>query len=122
MVLAEIGRIAGEALFNVALHAKARSVEIHTSFGEHQLTLRILDDGVGIAPDVLAAGRKPRHFGLVGMRERAERIGGAFSIESAPGSGTTVKVTLPARLAFVQTRAGGRLPSLFRLRKGTPSA
>jgi len=122
VVLAEIGRIAGEALFNIALHAKTRSVEIVTSYGEHQLMLRIRDDGVGIAPDVLAAGQKPGHFGLVGMRERAERIGGALSVESAPGSGTTVKLTLPAKLAFVQRGTGRPLSSLFRLRKGAPGA
>jgi nitrate/nitrite-specific signal transduction histidine kinase len=84
--------------------------------------VRIRDDGVGIAADVIAAGRKPGHFGLVGMRERAERIGGALSIECAPGGGTAVTVTLPARVAFVQMRAGWRLPSFFRLRKGAPSA
>jgi signal transduction histidine kinase len=122
MVLAEIGRIAGEALFNTARHAKAGSVEIATSFSEHQLTVRIRDDGVGIAADVIAAGRKPGHFGLVGMRERAERIGGTLSIECAPGGGTAVTITLPARLAFVQMRAGSRLPPFFRLRKGAPSA
>lgn len=121
VVLAEIGRIAGEALFNIALHAKARSVEIATGFGEHQLNLRICDDGVGIPPEVLAAGHKPGHFGLVGMRERAERIGGTLSVEAAAGQGTVVKLTLPARLAFVQERAGRRLASLFRLRKGAPS-
>ncbi|CAN7213088.1 triple tyrosine motif-containing protein [Phenylobacterium sp. LjRoot225] len=122
MVLTEIGRITGEALFNIALHAKAQSVEIAASFGEHQLTLRIRDDGVGIAPDVLAAGQKPGHFGLVGMRERAERIGGTLCVESASGSGTAVKLTVPARLAFMRRRTGRRLSSLFRLRKGAAGA
>jgi signal transduction histidine kinase len=121
MVLAEIGRIAGEALFNIALHAKARSVEIATSFGERQLTLHIRDDGVGIPSNVLAVGHKAGHFGLVGMRERAERIGGALSVRSAPGAGTAVKLTLPAQFVFVRRGTGRRLSSLFRLRKGAPS-
>jgi signal transduction histidine kinase len=100
LVSAEIGRIAGEALFNIARHAKAKSVEIAISFAGHQLSVRIRDDGVGIPEAVMATGHKLGHFGLVGMRERAQRIGGALTIESQPGAGTEVAVKLPARLAF----------------------
>jgi len=100
LVSAEIGRIAGEALFNIARHAKARSVEIAISFVGPQLSVRIRDDGVGIPETVMAAGHKPGHFGLVGMRERAQRIGGVLTIESQAGAGAEVAVKLPARLAF----------------------
>jgi signal transduction histidine kinase/ligand-binding sensor domain-containing protein len=122
LVAAEIGRIASEALFNIALHAKAKSVAVTITFGPHQLDLRIQDDGVGIGQDVLALGHKPGHFGLVGMRERAERIGGTLVVETAPGSGAVVKLTLPAKVAFAGRTPGPRLSSLFRLRKGAAGA
>jgi signal transduction histidine kinase len=100
VVLAEIRQIAGEALFNIARHAKARSVDVAIAFSRRELAIRIHDDGVGLSEDVRAAGSKPGHFGLVGMRERAERIGGALSVESHPGYGTDVTITLPAGVAF----------------------
>lgn len=118
LVSAEIGQIAGEALFNAARHAKAGAVEIAIHFTARQLGVEIRDDGVGIAQDVLAAGHKPGHFGLVGMRERAARIGGSLSIDSHPGLGCTVTITLPARLAFTDHAPRRRLfPRLFSRRK-----
>jgi signal transduction histidine kinase len=100
LVSAELGRIAGEALFNVARHANARSVDVTIRFGPRHLAVDIQDDGVGLAGNVLATGHKPGHFGLIGMRERAERIGGSLSLDSRPGLGCAVTVTLQARLAF----------------------
>lgn len=108
LISVEIGRIASEALFNVARHAKASTVEITLQFAARQLGLEIRDDGVGLPADVLERGNKPGHFGLVGMRERAERIGGTFAIDSRPGSGCTVTVTLPARLAFADQQSRRR--------------
>jgi nitrate/nitrite-specific signal transduction histidine kinase len=93
-------RIAGEALFNIARHARATSVDVTITFGVQQLGLQIRDDGVGIEEGVLALGRKQDHFGLIGMRERAERTGGTLSIDSRPGEGTDVMLTLPARVAY----------------------
>jgi signal transduction histidine kinase len=101
LVSTEIGRITGEALFNIARHARATSVDVRITFGEQQLGLQIRDDGVGIEEEVLALGRKRDHFGLIGMRERAERIGGTLSINSRPGEGTDVMLTLPTRIAYV---------------------
>ncbi|QJR11258.1 hypothetical protein DSM104443_02331 [Usitatibacter rugosus] len=96
LVLAEIKQIASEALFNIARHAQARSVEVTVTFALRELRIRIHDDGIGIAEELLSAGSKPGHFGLSGMRERAQNIGGTFSIESRPGKGTDVMLTLPA--------------------------
>jgi signal transduction histidine kinase len=121
VVSAEIGRIASEALFNIARHAQARSVEITISFASHQLGVWIRDDGVGIADEVMAAGRKPGHFGLVGMRERAQRIGGVLTIESRPGAGAAVILKLPARLAYAdKAPARSWLPALFRRSRSHP--
>jgi signal transduction histidine kinase len=100
LVAVELGRIVDEALFNVCRHANASAVEIVIRFGNRQLGVEIRDDGVGMPPEVAAQGHKPGHFGLIGMRERAERIGCSFSIDSRPGMGCAVTMTLPARLAF----------------------
>ena len=108
LVAAEIRRIAGEALFNIARHARADSVDVAITYGDRQLGVQIRDDGVGIAPSVLVQGSKEGHFGLIGMRERAERIGGALSFDSGAGKGTDVILTLPARLAYAERAHGWR--------------
>jgi signal transduction histidine kinase len=89
-------RCAQEALSNVARHAEARTVHVSATFGAGEFVLRVQDDGKGFsAPervsDLAAAG----HYGLMGMQERAELIGGRLSIQSAPGSGTTVELRVP---------------------------
>jgi signal transduction histidine kinase len=57
--------------------------------------LRINDDGVGFDPVVAAKLLSEGHFGLAGMRERVEMVGGRLAIDSAPGRGTTVAVDMP---------------------------
>jgi nitrate/nitrite-specific signal transduction histidine kinase len=69
----------------------------------------VRDDGVGIPGDVLARGHKDGHFGMPGMRERAEKIGGAITVGSIPSGGTEVTLVLPARLAYA--RRGLRRPA-----------
>ncbi|NYT41461.1 hypothetical protein HZY97_11880 [Sphingomonas sp. R-74633] len=115
LVAVELGRIVDEALFNICRHAHASAVEIILRFGNRQLGVEIRDDGVGMPPEVLAQGHKPGHFGLIGMRERAERIGCSFSIDSRPGMGCAVTMTLPARLAFADHAPGRRWRFLSRL-------
>ncbi|MDV3258454.1 MAG: histidine kinase [Sphingomonas sp.] len=119
LVSAELGRIAGEALLNVARHASANRVEVSLRYGARDLVLEIVDDGVGIAADFLDRAGRPGHFGLVGMRERAERIGAAFSIESEADGGSAVGVTLAAALAYADARPARRLPWTFK-RKEKP--
>jgi signal transduction histidine kinase len=110
LVAAEIGRIAAEALLNVARHARATAVEIEIGFHRHELGLRIHDNGVGLDADVLSKGEKEGHFGLVGMRERAARIGGTLTIESGAGLGTDLTLTTrrgwPSRNRFAAAGAG----------------
>ena len=93
-------RIADEALFNVSRHAHARSVSITVVYGVEALVLRIIDDGIGIAPAIIAKGGVAGHFGLVGMRERAAKIGGQLAITPGPASGTEVGVTVGADIAY----------------------
>lgn len=114
LVSAELGRIAGEALLNAARHASADRVEVSLRYGSRELALEILDDGVGIAADFLDRQGRPGHFGLIGMRERAERIGAAFSIESETDGGSAVSVTLPSALAYADARPARRFALPFK--------
>ncbi|HEY3547421.1 MAG TPA: ATP-binding protein [Propionicimonas sp.] len=84
-------RIAQEALSNVARHACATRVSVDLALGD-QLVLTVADDGRGFATRRRAAG-----FGLAGMRERATLAGGAVTVQSHAGRGTTVSLTLPMR-------------------------
>ena len=100
LVLAEIRQIASEALFNIARHAQAKSVDVTATFSPRELRIRIRDDGVGIDERLFSGGHKPGHFGLVGMRERAERIGAALTIDTRPAAGCAVTLVVPAKVAF----------------------
>jgi len=108
LVATEVRRIAAEALFNVARHAQATSVDVAITFGDWHLDIEIRDDGVGIPESVLARGEREGHFGLVGMRERAQRIGGTLAIDSRARKGTDVTLRLPAKLAYAHRAAGWR--------------
>ncbi len=84
-------RIAQEALSNVARHARATRVTVELAV-EDQLVLTVADDGRGFAP-----GRRTAGFGLAGMRERATLAGGAVTVRSQVGRGTSVTLALPVR-------------------------
>jgi signal transduction histidine kinase len=107
----EIYRIAGEALRNALRHAGARHIEVEIRFGEKQLQVRIRDDGRGIAPGELDK-RKPGHFGLPGVRERADLIGARLEVWSQVGIGTEVDLSVPANLAYSAPRSRRRLREL----------
>ena len=84
-------RVTQEALTNVAAHAEAKLVEIHVDVRDNALvSLCISDDGIGFDTSERSAG-----LGLLGMRERVSMLGGEFSVTSAPGEGTTIRVTAP---------------------------
>ena len=85
-------RIIGEGLTNVAAHAQAANVWIDVSLEEDDLLIAIKDDGIGF--DAETASEKG-HYGLKGMRERAQLTNGAIEIESQPGSGTRIEARLP---------------------------
>jgi signal transduction histidine kinase len=82
-------RVAQEALANVAKHSQAQHVTLTMTYGEPGASLAVRDDGVGFA-DVAPGG-----FGLAGMRQRVEQVGGQLCVEATPGGGTTVQVALP---------------------------
>lgn len=86
-------RIAQEALHNVVKHARACQVEIRLHVADGLLSLQIRDDGRGFDPE----SHFPGHLGLQSMRERIERLGGAFDLASETGKGTVVTATLSLR-------------------------
>jgi PAS domain S-box-containing protein len=96
----EIYRIGREALRNAFLHAGARHIEARILYDEHLLRLRIRDDGKGIDPKVLEEGGRAGHWGLIGIRERAKRMGAQLDFGSQPGVGTEVQLTVPASVAY----------------------
>lgn len=87
-------RITQEALSNAVKHADAKAIDVLVEFDKSELTLMIRDDGRGFHADA-AANMAASHFGLQGMRDRTRRLHGQFQIDSKPGRGTTVKVTIP---------------------------
>jgi signal transduction histidine kinase len=93
----ELFRIAQEALHNVAKHANARTVELSVSTGGSGTLLRVSDDGTGFdgAMPNAHSGRTWPSLGLRTMRERAESLGAHFTVQSSPGGGTTVEVSVP---------------------------
>lgn len=94
----EVYRIGYEAIRNACAHSGADRLEVTLEYA-HDLTLRVSDNGAGIDAEVVENG-KEGHFGLRGMRERAERIGAKFTLSSSPNSGTTISVVVPGRVAF----------------------
>lgn len=87
-------RIIQEALSNVRKHAKASHVRVEVQRTDGTLTASIRDDGLGFDPETRHRTEFPR-FGLATMRERAQSIGGALTIETTPGKGTVVRFELP---------------------------
>ena len=82
-------RIVQEAVTNVQRHAGATRVDVLVERSDGRILAMVEDDGVGFTPAVAARGER---LGLVGIRERAEALGGTLTIESAPGAGTTIAV------------------------------
>jgi signal transduction histidine kinase/ligand-binding sensor domain-containing protein len=102
----EVCRIALEILRNAYQHAHARRIEAEVRYGDQSLRLRIRDDGKGIDPNVLKEGGSAGHWGLRGVRERAERIGAQVDFWSEAGAGTEVQLAVPAAVAYDTSRSG----------------
>jgi signal transduction histidine kinase len=92
--------IAREAFRNAAEHAHARRIEAELDYGQTQFRLRVRDDGVGIDRQVLDERRRAGHWGLQGMRERAEAFGARLEVWSEHGAGTEIELAIPASIAY----------------------
>lgn len=98
-------RIAQEALNNVAKHASASQVTVLLEQRDEELVLLVEDDGCGF--DIETARKGADGVGLVGVRERAQLVGGDFQVRTSPGNGTAVYVRVP--LGAVKNRGGKRV-------------
>lgn len=96
-VLTVLYRIVQEALTNVARHAHASRAKVGILQHDGSVSVEITDNGVGFQTETVALAKRRKRLGLLGMRERAEMIGGTFTVISAPGKGTTVRVEIPQR-------------------------
>ena len=99
----EIYRIGYEAIRNACEHSSASQLEVKLSYAQ-DLTLRVIDNGIGIEPAVLMNG-KEGHFGLKGMRERAERITSKLTLVSSPNSGAEMTLVVPGGMIFRKANA-----------------
>jgi len=86
-------RVAQEAITNVARHARCERAEIRLTFSAKQVSLQVRDAGIGFLP--AQSPGLPQGWGLAGMRERTEAIGGRFILSSMPGKGTSTEIIIP---------------------------
>jgi signal transduction histidine kinase len=101
----QVYRIGREALTNAFRHSGAASVEVEINYDPSDLRLTIRDSGCGIDEEVLRSGRDG-HWGLIGMRECAEKIGAQFRVRSRAGSGTELDLRIPGHVAFTGQYSG----------------
>jgi signal transduction histidine kinase len=95
----EVYSIGREALVNAFRHSRGSTIEVELEYSARELRVLVRDDGSGIDPEVLQSGRDG-HWGMSGMRERAERIGAKLKVLSRAGSGTEVELRVPRGVAF----------------------
>lgn len=98
----ELMMIAREAVYNAVLHGKPAKIELNVCFAKSDLTLEVRDDGAGF-DTALTLPRQARHYGLVGMKERVQAVGGRFHLESTLGKGTHVRIQIPRRVSAAQS-------------------
>ena len=110
----DVYRMGREALVNAFRHAEANSIQVELEYGTREFRVLVRDDGRGIDDHVLRAGRDG-HWGLPGMRERAERIGARLRLWSRPAHGTEVELSIPAHIAFESNSVGQTSNWLTRL-------
>ncbi|HET6898892.1 MAG TPA: two-component regulator propeller domain-containing protein, partial [Vicinamibacteria bacterium] len=116
MIRDEVYHIGREALINAFRHSGATRIEVGVEREARRLRVLVRDDGKGIDAEVLRGGRDG-HWGLSGMRERSERIGGRLRVWSRPGAGTEVELSVPGHVAFPSVSARGPLQWLRSLRR-----
>src|SRR5262249_455515 len=82
LVLYDLYQLAQEALSNAFRHAAAQRIKIEVEYGDAALRVSFVDDGVGFDESILGSHRRQGHWGLLGMKERVEKLGGRLSLRS----------------------------------------
>jgi signal transduction histidine kinase len=111
----DVMQVGRQAIANALQHASAREIHVLLSYGPRSLQLRVQDNGCGMTEETVEA-RRSGHYGIAGMQERAERLGGTMSIRSLVGEGTEVNLSVPADLVYQDgaPRSGSRLAARWR--------
>jgi ligand-binding sensor domain-containing protein len=117
MIRDEVFLIGREAIVNSFCHSQGSKIEVEVDFDHSALRLRVRDDGQGIREETLRAGGLVGHWGLSGMRERAEKMGARFRLWNRSGAGTEVEVTVPGAIAYHDRRGRSLGGWLKRLQK-----
>jgi signal transduction histidine kinase len=99
--------IAREAVRNAIQHAKCQNVQVTVAYYSHSMVLVIADDGCGITPILLLPHTSAGHYGILGMKERAQQLGAVFALGPNGTSGAKVSVHVPAEIAFADTPCSG---------------
>ena len=110
----EVFSIAREALANAFRHAQANHIEVEIAYSYDEMRIHIRDDGRGIEKDHLEGDGKKGHWGIRGMRERAQKIGSHLAVLSRPGAGTEVELRVPGALAYRGKVGGSRWQRFLR--------
>ena len=97
----ELMMMAREAVYNAVLHGKPATIRINVSFAAKDLTLEVVDNGLGFDPKAIQPS-EGRHYGLLGMTERVQSVGGRFELVSAIGKGTRISIQIPKRVSAAQ--------------------
>jgi signal transduction histidine kinase len=108
LVRDEVYRIAGESLRNAFRHSGAKRIEVDLCYVQEEMRLRVRDDGKGIDARFLGTECRGGHYGIHGMRERAQLIGGTLQVRTARESGTEIELIVPASPAYWLDRARQR--------------
>lgn len=108
LVREELHRIVEECVRNAVSHAQPSAIEILLIWSRGGLRLAVRDDGTGIPASILERGEREGHYGLIGMRERAERIGATLAVTSRQSGGTEVALAVPAGAAYQEHVIGFR--------------
>jgi signal transduction histidine kinase/ligand-binding sensor domain-containing protein len=121
IVADELYRIGHEAIANAFVHAHAKEIDVEVIYGPNALRVAFRDDGRGIDAAVRDAGGRSGHWGLKGMRERADKLGARLEVMSSDVAGTTITITVRAKRAYVR-KSGALRRALGRLRSKGPRA
>jgi signal transduction histidine kinase/ligand-binding sensor domain-containing protein len=102
----ELMMMTREAVYNAVLHGHPGRIDVRVRFERNELTLQVRDNGSGFEPATVF-GHESRHYGLVGMRERVEAVGGNFRLDSSPGAGTDLTVRIPRKASGARSAIVG---------------
>jgi signal transduction histidine kinase len=102
----ELAMATREAVSNAVRHSEAALIDVTVSFQKDDFMIEVQDTGIGFDPKLTHLGGD-RHYGLVGIAERMRRIGGRFTLNSARGTGTHLKLEAPRKATAVETVAAG---------------